>query len=383
MQERGDDSAVIDAASLGTDCRRASFAAGSVVPALEPPGGVLVVERGRGRLVAALDGRRLVVDEVGAGATLGCEGAASLFALDVVEPLEAVLLSPRDLEALARRAPLAAARFERRRAEDAVRRLARLTELVAEALAAERSLLSLLAHDLRSPLLAAEGGIAELLSRPEKYGPITPSQDRVLRRSRRSLGFLRQLVEEVVDVGRAAASAPRRDRTSLAEVLTEAIPQVLAAIGAARLDGLPEPIEFDPLRAALERQGVVLELEPEVRDLELVIDRSRLVRVIANLAGNALKYAQGLAVRARREDGEVEIAVSDRGPGIPEAFRALVFDRERQAEMRAAAVPRGFGLGLAGARELVLALGGTIRAETGEGGVGTRIVVRLPASPRT
>jgi signal transduction histidine kinase len=73
---------------------------------------------------------------------------------------------------------------------------------------------------------------------------------------------------------------------------------------------------------------------------------------------------------------KLRLSVADRGPGIPEAFRARIFERFAQAES-AAPTKDGSGLGLAIARSIVVQHGGAISFETAEGR-GTTFHVDLP-----
>ena len=157
------------------------------------------------------------------------------------------------------------------------------------------------------------------------------------------------------------------------------LPQSLARVDGPTLDDVDDLTNLDAVRASLARQGLAIEADAELLRTPFIVDKMRLVRVLMNLVGNALKYAPGdIAIRIRRERDRLEVAVVDRGAGIPESFRASIFERYRQAGAKAEGVPRGFGLGLAGARQLVEGLGGTIRAEAGEGGIGTKMVFVIP-----
>ncbi|WP_077037392.1 ATP-binding protein [Pelomonas sp. KK5] len=115
-------------------------------------------------------------------------------------------------------------------------------------------------------------------------------------------------------------------------------------------------------------------------------DPLRLRQVVANLVGNAIKFTErgGVALRAVWErEGEavrLRIAVEDSGIGIPEAARALIFEKFAQADGSTTRRYGGTGLGLAICRELALLMGGDIEVESrpGEGSRFT-IVVALPA----
>ena len=101
---------------------------------------------------------------------------------------------------------------------------------------------------------------------------------------------------------------------------------------------------------------------------------------MANLLSNAVKFSpRGGTVDVRTEvrDGAARIAVRDRGPGIPEEFRAPMFQLFAQADGSDRRCHGGTGLGLSIARDIVLAHGGRLGFEPAPG-AGTVFHVDLP-----
>jgi signal transduction histidine kinase len=101
--------------------------------------------------------------------------------------------------------------------------------------------------------------------------------------------------------------------------------------------------------------------------------------VLLNLVGNAVKFTPDTGkvwVRANAADDEVQIEVSDTGPGIPPADRERIF-LEFQQVGRDAGKPQGTGLGLALAKKFVELHGGRIWVES-EAGKGSRFTFTLP-----
>lgn len=115
------------------------------------------------------------------------------------------------------------------------------------------------------------------------------------------------------------------------------------------------------------------------------VDRRRLERILVNLVENALRHgAAPVRVEARRGRAAapdaietVQIAVTDRGPGIPIEHLPHIFDRFYKADPSRSS-SRGSGLGLAIARENARLLGGDITGGNVPGG-GAGFVVTLPA----
>jgi signal transduction histidine kinase len=131
--------------------------------------------------------------------------------------------------------------------------------------------------------------------------------------------------------------------------------------------------------------GADVSLAVDIADAEARVmgDHDRLVQVLINLLGNAVKFSPRQGGRAelslRRRGDEVELAVADNGPGIPPADRAVVFDRFRQLGDSMGERPEGVGLGLAISQKIVEQHGGRIWVEDAEGG-GAVFKIRLAAA---
>jgi signal transduction histidine kinase len=129
----------------------------------------------------------------------------------------------------------------------------------------------------------------------------------------------------------------------------------------------------DAVRAAAGARGVTLRLECAA-DPTAVLDKLKVKQVVVNLLQNAIEASPAgseVVVRATARDGQLEIAVSDHGPGVRAEDREAVFTPFFTRK------EHGTGLGLAIAREFTEAHGGRIAVEDAEGG-GARFVLRLP-----
>ena len=176
--------------------------------------------------------------------------------------------------------------------------------------------------------------------------------------------------------------APILDATASLETLVEALgTMTLADVGSLRLQR--EPVEVGvlvnsslALFQSLADNGDVrltAEIAPDTPAIDA--DPVRIRSVLANLLSNAIRHTPAggsVSVRASRAGETVTIAVRDTGEGIPEEVRSRVFERF----VKGPGSP-GAGLGLAIAKDIVTAHGGSIDL-TSEQGKGTEVRVTLP-----
>lgn len=147
----------------------------------------------------------------------------------------------------------------------------------------------------------------------------------------------------------------------------------------------PAPIVasvLDECRALAEPEGVVLEAEPAPEGCFCLADPICLRVLLENLVSNGIKYNRPggrVVVAVRPLDGEVELAVSDTGIGIPKQYQPFLFDEFFRVRQPEAAGKPGAGLGLAIVKRIVTELGGRIEVES-EPGQGSTFRVRLPAA---
>ncbi len=213
--------------------------------------------------------------------------------------------------------------------------------------ATSTALLRAVSHDLRTPLATMRASVDGLLA------PGVSDDDR--RELVRSVGDsaeqLERLIDDLLDLSRLQSGLihPVLRTRSLDEVLP------LAIAGHA-----PDAVRLE-----------VDEPAPQVST-----DAGLLERVVANLVGNAVRHAPGSPVRvlAHVLPELVEVIVVDRGPGIPAEARERMFEPFQRLDDTGAG---GLGLGLAVARGLTEALGGTLSAEDTPGG-GLTMVLALP-----
>ena len=235
-----------------------------------------------------------------------------------------------------------------------VRAAIQIHRLRRELAALRRDQTAMLVHDLRHPLanlsMLAEVIEAEGLNVEER---------------RNAAGLIRRMVD---DLGRLVDTVLTASRLEAGVFTVEPRPVPLRELVAPSIE------VFGPLA---QRRRVDLVVEP-LPDLTVAADPARVRQVVDNLLSNAVKFSpRGAAVRvsARARDGFAEVTVSDMGPGVPVAERAVIFDRYRQT---AAGRSRGgAGLGLAIARDIARAHGGDVTLDASPLG-GLRATVSVP-----
>jgi signal transduction histidine kinase len=218
---------------------------------------------------------------------------------------------------------------------------------------------SVISHELRTPLTVVIG-YADLLNRGV-VGQLTPAQADVAGHIGRGARRLLALVMDLLDYAQLQAGrmAPQLDPTDLAAVVADLDQEFRPAAQAKR-------IQYDTGWDGAERA-------PR-------LDGQRLRTVLRHLVGNALKFTPDggrveLHLAATAE--ELTAEVRDNGVGIAPEHQARLFEGFRQGDMSSTRVAGGLGLGLAIARAMVSALGGTIGVRSAPG-EGSTFWLRLP-----
>ena len=223
----------------------------------------------------------------------------------------------------------------------------------------QRRFLADAGHEIRTPLTVLRGDLEVALLKPR-------SADEYASIIGRAVGDLRAvsgLAEDLITLARTDVGEGSEAHTSV-----DAGALVTDVAGA--------------FSAAAEGAGVRLDVELEP-SLTLHADHAALKRALGNLVDNALKYAAGggsvLVTTRSAEEDRVEIAVSDRGPGIGTEERTRLFDRFYRGS--AAREIRGSGLGLSIVAAIMERHGGVVELRRRAGG-GAVFVLRMPRGGR-
>jgi signal transduction histidine kinase len=265
---------------------------------------------------------------------------------------DASSFQPHEIELVTLLGRLVASAVQNLRAYEGERRtvdeLRRLSALRAD-------FVSLVSHELRSPMAAVIGAARTLQARWRELQP--DQREAFLALIGDETTRLAALIGDVLDTSRidAGTFSYRFGAVDVGAIVQETV--AAAAVGqdevsiVARVPDLPAPIRGDP---------------------------ERLRQVFVNLVDNAVKYSpagQQVDVRVAQSDGHVVVSVSDRGPGIPSADQRLIF--EKFGRVSHGATKPGTGLGLFIARSITEAHGGTIDISSAPGR-GSTFTVTLP-----
>ncbi|HEY9733451.1 MAG TPA: HAMP domain-containing sensor histidine kinase [Drouetiella sp.] len=211
----------------------------------------------------------------------------------------------------------------------------------------KRSLLEMIAHDLRNPLMAI--GVAfEVMLKSAQDGHVTARDSRV-RALRQTLQQITNLLESLLSLDRVEANELQLQ---------------LELVSADEL--IQDSYSLVHVQAEAKRVNLQLECGD---NLFVIADRSRLLQVLSNLLGNAIKFApEGSSVKLSAFAGDgtantffqpsstVVFSVADKGPGIDASLHSQLFDKYFQVNAKDSGFPSfgaGFGLGLAISKQII------------------------------
>ncbi len=228
----------------------------------------------------------------------------------------------------------------------------------------KRDFVSMLSHDLKNPLTAAIGSID--LVREKRLGPLNPEQQDYLASAIESCNEVVSMIDNLLDIHRFEGGKLVFNKSPLN--LVELTRYVLHSF-----------------RGIIKQVRINLTTRLDDNIPELLIDRGRFSRVIANLIANAVKFTPdggdivvscgyGISETSKMS---VVLQVKDSGSGISQLDLPLIFDRFVQASKHGGRGSGGSGLGLAFCKMTVEAHGGTIKAIS-QKGEGSEFIITLP-----
>lgn len=139
---------------------------------------------------------------------------------------------------------------------------------------------------------------------------------------------------------------------------------------------------IESVRAFADKQNVRLEFEP-TPNTKIVADGDRIVQVLVNLLGNAIKFSpkdSAVKLTAEVQKDSAVVKVIDRGRGVPNELKDAIFERFKQVRSTDSTEAKGTGLGLAVCKSLIEQHSGTIGVDSTEG-EGSTFWFSLPVDP--
>jgi PAS domain S-box-containing protein len=232
--------------------------------------------------------------------------------------------------------------------------------LAEEADSAKAKFLSMMSHDLRTPLTAISGNAD--LTATEAFGPVTAEQ-------REAMAFIKSACNELLrminDILGFAQLGSGRVHVNVGSVSVSDVVARSASL----------------VRLRLQESGIAFESNVTPADLAVTADADRLQQVLLNLLTNASKFTPPggrVSVLAEEFEGHVRIHVRDTGIGIEHDHLSKIFDPFVQVGSPEAS-SHGVGLGLAISRELARAMSGDLAVESTPGR-GSVFTIELPAA---
>jgi PAS domain S-box-containing protein len=222
-----------------------------------------------------------------------------------------------------------------------------------EAERVKKEFTSTLSHELRTPLTSIIGSLQ--LINTGVLGEVDKEVSELTGVAERNGQRLLDLINDILDIEKIESGnlALAPELFGIDEVVHEAM--------------LLNKAFADRFRVGFAARG-------DVAGAQVHADRKRLLQVMTNLLSNAAKFSppEGVVdIDMQQSAATVRVAVHDRGPGIPEAFRGRIFSRFAQADSTASRQKGGTGLGLAICKRLVELMHGRIGFDDREGGGST------------
>ena len=210
-----------------------------------------------------------------------------------------------------------------------------------------RDLISMIVHDLKSPLSGIMSGIDYVLE--NRAGAENMEQNKkILGLSMKSAESLLQMVQNLLDVAKMEEGKLQLhyDTANITEILDECA---------------------DTFRVQMEKESKALKKDYAKELPPVAMDTSLVRRVVANLISNAVRHSSSgecITLRVHSSGDSVDVVVEDSGEGIPEEYKDRIFDKFVQAERKRVHLRSGTGLGLTFCKMAIELHGGKISVES-------------------
>jgi two-component system OmpR family sensor kinase len=223
-------------------------------------------------------------------------------------------------------------------------------------------------HEIKDPVAVIETALHALMDHRETYGPLSHLQEATLKRSLRSSKKIRQMLNEMLEIGRVEGAVFFKRKFGLQKIVFETL------IEALEIQALPIFEAVEPIRKSKDKlnclasHGIYFFCDKKIKNLTVIQDEIKFRQIIINLIKNALYHRHQLVeIRFRLKEDHLILTVGDDGPGVAAEHHQLIFRPYMQIHAMPQMSRCGYGLGLAGARTLARCLGGDIEIQSQKG----------------
>lgn len=232
-----------------------------------------------------------------------------------------------------------------------------MTEHIQRLIEAQRELTRAVSHELRTPVARIRFGV-EMLADTDDYDSRLEQQEHI----DKDIESLNQLIDEILTYAKLEQGTPSLNLEQIA------LYQVVRQVGE----------ETRALGKAIHVEVV----EPD-QTVAVVAEQRYLHRVVQNLAGNAIRYADSrIRISAGIEQGRAFVCVEDDGPGIPEKDREKIFLPFARLDDSRTRASGGYGLGLSIVSRIAFWFGGSMQVDQSPTLGGARFIMRWPIQPK-
>lgn len=228
----------------------------------------------------------------------------------------------------------------------------------------QKEFTSTVSHELRTPVASIKTSIDLVMKK--MVGEINSEQEEVLGRAKRNVDRLKRLIDDILDLTKIESGKLQMN------FMMDDIHRVIREVADAQKD-------------VAQGRGLYIKLELDNTVPKISFDSDRIIQVLNNLLGNAIKFTKqgGIIVKTqdKSQENHVLISVIDTGKGIAETDLPKLFQKFQQVESAQDNEEGGTGLGLAISKEIVSRHGGKIWVES-KPGDGTTFSFLLPIQER-